>query len=104
FALEEIGSATLRVKMSPFLAAGKLAAQRVKVSLNGEVLTTLTLGEREPRVYSIELPRQFMRERNVLAFEMPDAEAPQRLGISEDARLLGINVQWLELTPTIAGQ
>ena len=75
----------------------------MRLSLNGETLTTLTLNEPVPKIYSIELPRQFVRERNVLTFEMPDAESPKQLGVSEDSRVLGINVQWLELTPEDLG-
>jgi hypothetical protein len=104
FALDAIGATALRIKMAPYLAPGRLAAQRVKLSLNGELLTTFTLGETEPQVYSIELPLPSLRERNVLTFEMPDAESPKRLGVSGDLRLLGINVQWLELTPSGAGR
>jgi hypothetical protein len=104
FALEAISQVSLRVKMSPYLAPGKLAAQRVKVNLNGESLTTLALNEASPQIYTIELPRQLLRERNVLTFEMPDAQSPKRLGASEDLRTLGINVQWLELTPSSAAR
>jgi hypothetical protein len=104
FALEELSPATLRVKLASYLAPGKLPAQRVKMSLNGEALTTLMLNDPSPQVYSIELPRSLLRERNVLVFELPDAQSPKQLGVGEDLRLLGINVQWLELTMESAGQ
>jgi hypothetical protein len=97
FKLGEDKPAGLRVKMIPFLAPGRLDAQHVGVRLNGELLTTLVLTERESRVYSIALPHELLRERNVLSFELADAESPRQLGAGEDSRLLGINVEWIEL-------
>ncbi|HEY0384639.1 MAG TPA: hypothetical protein VGC64_01445, partial [Pyrinomonadaceae bacterium] len=103
FALEELDSLVMRIRMSPYLAPGKLATQHVRLSLNGETLPTLTLTEPDVRVYSITLPREFLRERNVLRLELPDAESPKQLGAGADARLLGINVQWIELVSEKAG-
>lgn len=104
FALPEIKPLVLRISMSPFLVPGKLTAQRVHLNLNGEALTTLTLATTKPNVYSIQLPLQSLREKNELVFEMPDAQSPKQSGVSEDARLLGINVQWIELVTESAGR
>jgi hypothetical protein len=98
FALPEIHPLVVKMTMAPYLAQDKLAAQRVKVSLNGETLTTLMLDAPEWKLYSLRLPPEILRRKNVLHFEMMDAESPKRLGKGEDARLLGINVQWIELS------
>lgn len=104
FSLAESEPRVMRLKLIPFLAPGRLDAQRVSVRLNGELLTTLKLTEAVSKVYSITLPRQVLRERNVVSFELPDADAPRRLGVGADARLLGINVEWLELADARADQ
>jgi hypothetical protein len=104
FTLAETGPLVLNIMMAPYLAQDKLAAQPVKVSLNGETLRTLVLDAPEAKVYSIQLPRTLLRERNVLGFEMPDAESPQRLGTGDDARRLGINVRWIEWSAQSAGK
>ncbi|MBD0326877.1 MAG: hypothetical protein ICV68_10620, partial [Pyrinomonadaceae bacterium] len=104
FALQEPRALTLRIRMSPYFATGKLTSQRVRLILNGETLTTLTLTESEAKEYSIQPPRQALRERNELTFEMPDAQSPKQLGVSGDLRVLGINVQWIELATEGAGQ
>jgi len=97
FGLEQLGQGLLRLKIAPFLAPGKLTEQRLIVELNGEVLTVQTLNKQEPEEYSIELPERLLRERNVLSFATPDARAPRDLGIGDDPRRLGINVQWIEI-------
>jgi hypothetical protein len=48
-------------------------------------------------VQSIEIPATALRETNVLLFVLPDAAVPKALGVSADVRLLGLNVQWLEM-------
>ena len=48
------------------------------------------------QVYPVTLPAAFLREHNVLAFEIPDAASPQELGVGTDDRLLGIRVQWIQ--------
>ena len=97
FSLEKIYASRLEIKMSPFISPGKVREQRVEVALNGERLTTLDLREAEPQTYSVELPGQLLRERNVLTLDLPDAESPAALKLSEDSRLLGINVQWMQI-------
>jgi hypothetical protein len=104
FRLEEASTVVMRIRMSPYLSQGKLTSQRVTLSLNGETLETLTLTELEAKEYSIQLPRQLLREQNELTFEMPDAQSPKQLGVGGDLRLLGINVQWIELATAGAGQ
>jgi hypothetical protein len=38
-----------------------------------------------------------LRERNVLTLDLPNAESPAALKLSEDTRLLGLNVQWMQI-------
>ncbi len=87
----------LLVRMSPFLAPGKLDAQRVRVGINGKIIETLTLADDNPKIYKVVVPRAALREQNVLTFELPDAASPASLGLGDEARLLGINVEWIKL-------
>jgi hypothetical protein len=104
FALSERRPVTLRLRMAPFVVPGKLDEQRVKILLNEKPLLTLTLNNPEPQIYPITLPAELLREKNVLGFEVPNAESPQKLGAGEDTRRRGINLQWIELEPGGAAQ
>ena len=97
FSLSEIKDSTLLIKLNPFLVSGKLDEQRVEIKLNGQFITTFNLKDTEPKEYSIALPSSALRRDNILTFDLPDAASPQDLNISEDARLLGINVEWFEI-------
>ncbi len=97
FGLDEINDAVLQIKCVPFLPSPKVAEQNVSIELNGNHLTTLTMREPVSRVYSIEVPRNLLRGRNVLQFDLPNASSLQALRIGEDSRLLGLAVEWIEL-------
>jgi len=97
FSIDQLNAKVLRISMGPFLAPGKLDVQRVEIRLNGHDVTTLTLNESTPEEFTFALSAQALKEENVLSFEIPNAESPRNLGISDDQRMLGINVQWIEL-------
>ena len=97
FASVDNNTKVLRLSMSPFLVPGKLDSQPVVVALNGQPLTTLTLRDPEPQVYSLTLPGGMLRDKNTLSFQMPQAQSPQKLGAGEDPRLRSINLYWMEI-------
>ncbi|MEO8434565.1 MAG: hypothetical protein ABI596_06695 [Pyrinomonadaceae bacterium] len=99
FGLAKVEPATLRLRLAPFLAPGKLESQRLNVHLNGQPVASLTLTNRSPEDIEIALPAEALRKENVLAFHLPDAASPDSLNVSGDMRLLGINVHWLEIVP-----
>ena len=100
FGLKTVSPSTLRMRMAPFLVAGKLDRQRVEVVLNDQPIASLTLSNPLPQDCEIELPLSALRNQNVLTFKLPHAAAPQSLGVSEDIRLLGISVYWLVIVPS----
>jgi hypothetical protein len=102
FSLEDQAEMHLRMKMSPFLSGNAVAAQDVSVELNGNPLAALRLDAPESKVYSMALPRESLRERNVLRFKLPDAASPLALNAGEDERLLGLSVEWIEFQSTAA--
>jgi len=87
----------LRLNLSPFLVPGKLESQPMMVTLNGQPLTTLTLRDPQPQVYSLTLPGAMLRDRNILSFQMPQAQSPQKLETGEDPRLRSINLHWMDI-------
>lgn len=99
FRIAPAGPATLLVKLAPFLVPGKLDQQRLSIRINNQPAGNLTLQESGAREYSIPLPAGLLSDKNILTLELPDAESPKNLGISEDTRRLGITVQWLQIDP-----
>ena len=97
FKLDQVTATKLRFSAGPFLAPGKLNAQHVTIKLNDRELATLVLNEAAFQEYTIPLPAGALQNENVLSFEIPDADSPRNAGAGEDYRLLGINVQWIEI-------
>ena len=97
FRLDQSGGSKLRISLGPFLPPGKLNAQHVTIRMNNTELTTLLLTEATFNEYTIALPAGALQNENVLSFEIPDADSPRNVGAGEDFRLLGINVQWIEI-------
>jgi hypothetical protein len=44
----------------------------------------------------LDLPSVALAETNTLTLTLPDAKTPQSVGESDDARVLGLGVAWLE--------
>jgi hypothetical protein len=96
FALPKPIDLTLVMRAAPFVVAGVKANQRLAVKLNGEDVASLTFDKGTAGDVEIELPHELLKLENVLAFDLPDAESPAKLGLSEDHRLLGLAVQSIE--------
>jgi hypothetical protein len=94
---EQRRSFRLRIFGAPFLAPGKLEAQRLIVKLNDRQIADWTLTSTDPREQSIDIPAAALNDTNILMFILPNAASPKALGVSADARLLGVNIQWLEI-------
>jgi lysophospholipase L1-like esterase len=93
FALPDVETLRLRVRLHPFLSPGRLAAQRVRVTLNGTEARALRLDGPDPREHDFVFAASDVRRENVLRFELPDAAAPSALGVSDDPRVLGVAVE-----------
>lgn len=95
--LKEIKPSALLIRMMPFVARGKLDAQRVCITVNGEQIASLTLSQAVSENYTFNLP--VLRKENVIEFTLPDADSPAHLGEGIDERVLGITVDWMKLEP-----
>jgi hypothetical protein len=72
--------------------------QKVIVGLNGHDLTTLQ-GLGEPKVIELDIPAEVVAEDNLLTFTLPDARSPKSVSDTDDPRILGLGIIWVELTP-----
>lgn len=96
FALKAIKPQKLSIRMAAFLVPDKLNEQRVTIRLNGRNLTILPLRTTELADYSLLLPANDLRSKNVLEFHVPSAATPASFGLSEDQRQIGIRVAFVE--------
>ncbi|MFN2454453.1 MAG: hypothetical protein ABR577_09555 [Pyrinomonadaceae bacterium] len=95
FLLGKPEDAVLQIRMGAFLVPGKLDEQRVEISLNGRPVAALKIREPKDEIYTVAVPKNALRDRNVLVFKLPDAAAPKAFSQSSDLRLLSIRVWWL---------
>jgi hypothetical protein len=97
------GDLDVAFKLQPFLAPG-LPAQRVVVRTGGSELTTWRLASGEPQTVHATVPRALRSgDANIeLHLELPDADAPSHRMDSNDARLLAIRVQRVDLATVAA--
>jgi hypothetical protein len=53
----------------------------------------------EARAYEFSLPltKNILARRNILIIELPDAVSPAQLKLNEDQRVLGLNIELIEL-------
>jgi hypothetical protein len=68
--------------------------QRVGIKLNAHEIAVLELKQPGEMTYSINIPANILRKKNVLILDLPDSVSPARLRVSQDSRRLGIAMQW----------
>lgn len=89
----------MRMTVKPLLVEGKLAQQRVTITVNGETVSELTLTENRFYKLEIEIPGELVEAspETSIRFQLPDAASPLSLGSGKDARELAlafVNVQF----------
>jgi hypothetical protein len=99
FSVPENRSYALRINLAPFIVPAKLNQQRVNFLLNDRGLSPLRLTDPQMQTYTVILPADSLRAKNILKLEMPDAQSPQKLGAGDDPRPRAINVLWIEFAP-----
>jgi phosphoglycerol transferase len=93
FRLEQVQPLRLR------MLAKAYGEQKIVIGLNGRDLTTLQ-ATGDPNVMELDIPADAVTEENLLTFKLPDARSPQSVGASDDSRILGLGVTWIELVPS----
>ena len=81
------------IKLSPFTGPG-LAGQNLKILINGKSIYNETITTKSPPI-SLNLPENMKGEVSI-SFITPDAISPQRLGISQDKRILSFYFKSIE--------
>jgi hypothetical protein len=74
--------------------------QRAEVSANGTPLANWVFDSLQRSDVLVRVPTTLLRSDGlvILTFRMPDAISPSALGVSPDARQLGINVSAIRVT------
>ena len=103
FSLGILEDSTLRMSLYPFLRPERAEAQPVRVLMNGHELATWSVAGDCWQECVSAVPREFLAPVSRLTLELPAAVSPLRLGISADARELGVRAAWLELQPASTG-
>jgi hypothetical protein len=96
FAADPSASTRVALAMEPY--PGIAAPQRVRLTLNGQSLGTVTLAERGRRSYEVQLHKGSLLGQNVLRLAFPDARTPAPGGAGPH-RVLAVRVASLELRP-----
>ncbi len=82
----------MTMDVSPFIVGNTVPKQRVKLLVNGELVSILAF--REAGLYRayIRIPRRLLRDdlSNELVFDLPDARSPKEIGLSADDRVLAL--------------
>ncbi len=91
----ESGAPALKLRFE----AHTYQAQRMEILLNGHPLETLRHNPDAFAVYETDLPSALLSEDNRIDLVFPDAHSPLDAGESQDPRLLGAWVRWMELEP-----
>jgi hypothetical protein len=97
FRIRTASDTTLLLNAAPFTVDQKLPQQHLAVLLNGEYLQTLDLVAGPPRKIELRLPAGRLKDSNVLTFQLQNAISPKALGLSDDSRMLGILVEWMQV-------
>lgn len=92
------GPLTFRVMMSALIHPPDLPFQPVEVLASGKSVAQWQVSA--PNEFSAIIPADAVKEGGLLEieFRMPKAASPKALGLSEDARVLGVCVHWIQLT------
>jgi FkbM family methyltransferase len=73
--------------------------QRIVVRFDGREVTTLRSTGEGPELIEVDLPPEAITEANRLQLACPDARSPASLRESDDDRILGVGISWMEFVP-----
>jgi len=91
-------AATLSVRAGAFVHPPALAKQSIRVLLNGVVIGSGEFTQRGLVDLEFPIPDGVLAKDNFLLIETPDAASPKSVGLNDDARKLGIEVEWITIT------
>lgn len=94
-------SIILAARYFPYLVPGKVAAQKVRVIFNHQLVKEFQTSIPGYQDLTVLVPHECFTgtDVSVVTFEIPTAVAPAGIGEGPDLRPLGIAVRWLKLAP-----
>jgi hypothetical protein len=95
FSAPGTGPGFIELDLRPYLGGGKIAGQRVVVSLNGKTLQSLNVRKPELAAYEIAVPGGVLQAENRLRLELPNASSPATSEGASDRRELGVAVHMI---------
>ena len=99
FRLNAIQDMIFTAKLQAFVIPNLHPEQRFNIALNGKPIEHLRFSDDGTHQVSFSLRASLLRQKNLLEFFLPDAIAPDSLGVGKDRRLLGIAVHWIQFSP-----
>ena len=89
----------LKALVKAFLVSERLNEQRVRVSVNGQMVGEWTIAGSEFEERTVLVPAGLLTEpeKTVIVFETPDSSIPAQLGLGSDKRKLGIAFHQISL-------
>lgn len=84
----------LKIKLTPYLAKGRIELQRVDVNSNNFRVGSWDV--REPGEYSVVIPSHSIAKDGTLTlgFDFPDAISPYELGLGKEYQKFGVIAEW----------
>jgi hypothetical protein len=99
FALEGTVAGVADLELRPYLASGKIAAQRLVISINARDVGELSVSAPDFVDYHVAIPADATGARNVLRLRLPDALSPAAAEGARDHRDLGVAVRMIRWRP-----
>jgi hypothetical protein len=98
----ESGAHELQIQLAPFVHPGRLAFQRLGLTVNGARLATWRIAEQV--VIAAAVPAALLAARDAveLVFDLPDAARPVAISGFNDGRALAFSFRRLMLTPVMS--
>ncbi len=103
FSLPGARAGVLELDLRPYLGAGRIAEQRLVVTVNERDLASFSLTAPEFGVYRVPVPADVAGRNNVLWLRHPDAASPAAMEGAGDRRQLAVairEVRWLDADPS----
>lgn len=99
FRLNTIQDTIFTAELQAYVIPNAHPEQRFNIALNRKPIEHLRFSDDGTHRVSFVLRSSLLKDKNLLEFFLPDAVAPDSLGVGKDTRALGIAVHWIQFVP-----